>query len=114
MSVNQTTTKQLTEEAQTHNNELNARFYRIQLWASQIIALGVAGLTAAPYSMTSPDATALFNSAQDMDNLRKVWQGLMYVTSGATLNSGVPNNNDATHFGYPFYLNPSKTANLGY
>lgn len=114
MAVNQVTTTQLTGEALSIDVQMNSLMNRINLWTAFVIAVGTGGLQAAPYNMTSGDATDLFNAAQDWSNYRKVFLGLMYVTFGATLNTGTPTNNDVTHFGYPFNANPGKVAGLGY
>jgi hypothetical protein len=115
LAINQITLAQLTNEAQSIYNQLNSLLiYRGNIWANDIIAIGVAGLQTVPYSLTAGDATALFNAAQDILNFEKVWLGTVYVTPGATVNTGVPTANDSTHFGYPFSLNPSKVAGLGY
>ncbi len=114
MAINQVTLTQVQNEILAMGAQLNSFFNRVQLYAVFIQGLGVAGLEAAPYSMSSADATLVFNAAQDLDNFRKVYAGLEFVASGATLNSGTPTPNDGTHFGYPFSLNVGKCAGLGY
>jgi hypothetical protein len=115
MAVNQVTAAQLQSEVQAIFSQLeNLLSFRIAHYAAIVLNLGTSGLQAAPYSMSAGDATDLFNAANDLDKFRKVWTGLMYVASGATLNTGVPTANDATHFGYPFNSNPGKCAGLGY
>lgn len=115
MAINQITLSQLTNEIQSIYSMLNTQLVgRITTFANDVIAIGTTNLQAAPYNLSSADATALFNAAQDLLNFAKVWQGTEYVTAGATANTGVPTANDSTHFGYPFYLNPSKVAGLGY
>lgn len=115
MPINQITLAQLTNEALAIYDTLNQLLtYRVLTWAADVNAIGLSALQAAPYNLSLSDAQALINAANDLDNFRKVWTGAMYVAAGATLNTGVPTNNDGTHFGYPFNLNPSKVAGLGY
>jgi hypothetical protein len=114
MAINQPTLAQVQQEILSLGTQMNALFTRIQMYNTFIAALGTAGLQAAPYSLSSGDATTLFSAAADLDNFRKVYSGLMYVTSGATVNTGTPTNNDGTHFGYPFGINVGKIDGFGY
>lgn len=112
--VNQVTLAQLLSEAMAIYVTQNQLLNRISSWATLVTNLGIAGLQAAPYSMTSGDATDLFNAANDWLKFRKTALGLGYVTFGATAGTGTPTDNDGTHFGYNFFVNPSKVAGLGY
>ena len=114
MAINQVTLAQLQSEIQALGTQLNSMFYRVQLYAALVIGIGITALQAAPYSMSSADATALFNAAQDLDHFRQVYTGAYYVASGATLNTGVPTANGAGAFGYPFNSGVSKLDGLGY
>lgn len=116
MAINQITLAQLQSEIQSFGVQLSLLLgHQIPTFANDIInVIGINGLQAAPYSLSSADATLLFNAAQDLANFCKVYSGLMYVVAGGTVNSGIPTNNDGTHFGYPFNINVNKCDGLGY
>ena len=114
MSVNPVNLSMLSDKIRSIGIALNTLFAdNIVPYTNFVIALGSSGLQAAPYNMSSGDATLLFNSCQDLANLYKVYQGLMYVASGATVNTGVPTANGAGAFGYPFNINVNQCLGLG-
>lgn len=92
--------------------QFNAIFNQVQLFAAALDATVDATLTALGYS--AGDISQLRSAYRDLNKLRQVYSGAMYVASGATLNSGVPTANDATHFGYPFSLFVSQVDGIGY
>ena len=57
---------------------------------------------------------ALINAYNDLNTLGKVYYGNDYVASGATVNSGTPTANDATHFGFNFSITVGKAAGIGF
>lgn len=115
MAINQITLAQLTNEIASFGVQLNLLLnHQIATFAADVLAIGATALQAAPYSLSSADANTLVAAAQDLDNLRKVYAGLMYVASGGSVNAGTPTNNDGTHFGYPFNINVNKCSGLGY
>lgn len=115
MAVNQITLGQITSELLSINAQLNALMTRCGLLFSDVVTgIGLAGLEAAPYSLSAGDAQNVMNAITDMQHFFLVYQGLWFVASGSTLNSGVPTANDGTHFGYPFQINITKTGGLGY
>lgn len=110
MAVNQVTQAQVESDLRNALASLNQSVQNWTLLYNLITAIGTAGLQAAPYSYSSGDATNIFNAATDLYRLGQVAQGLYYVASGATLNSGAPTANDASHFGYPF-VGPAANIN---
>lgn len=115
MAVNQISPAFINNELQANFTQLEQEQNRInQLYQDVVVGIGLAGLQAAPYSYSAADAQLVMNAITDMRNLFQVFQGLMYVASGATAGSGVPTANDGTHFGYPFVNNISKTGGPGY
>jgi hypothetical protein len=111
--INQITLAQLTSEILSIGVQLgNILNVQVFNFAADVVAIGTAGLQAAPYSLASADATLLFNACQDLDHFRQVYAGLMYVAAGATVNSGVPTANDGTHFGYNFGINVNQCDGL--
>jgi len=82
--------------------DLNAALLRIQQLKIEFDTVTVAALQAAPFNMALADVNTLKSAAQDMDNLRAVYQGNSYVTFGATVGTGVVTVNTAAHFGYDF------------
>jgi hypothetical protein len=114
MAVNQITSSDINAYLSSTYQQFNSLFLLFQPQrANAIIQIGVTALQAAPYSYSSADATNIFNACQDLNNLSLVVQGLAYVTSGATLNSGVPTANSAGKFGYPFLINVAKVGGFG-
>lgn len=115
MPINQITLGQITSELQSLGSQFNALMNRVGLLKVDVVdGIGLANLQATPYNLALADAQAVMNSITDMWHFFQVYQGLWYVNPGGSLNAGVPAANDATHFGYPFNLNVSKTAGLGY
>lgn len=115
ITINAITPAQINSEILSIGVQLN-QLLNVQVFnfCTKIVAIGVAGLEAAPYSYAAADATALFNACQDLLNFRLVYAGSMYIAAGATVNSGVPTNNDGTHFGYPFNINVNQIDGLGF
>ena len=62
---------------------------------------------------TSGELTQLRNAYRDLNKWFLVYTGNWYVASGATVNTGVPTANDATHWGYPFSLAVGAIDGLG-
>lgn len=121
MSVGITVTRQNTDaEIAALGIQLNALFNRVREFNAYVLALGSAGLQALPSSVgtvavyTSGEATTLLNAAADLDRLRLVYAGLMYVTFGATVNTGTPIANDGSHFGYPFSISVGVVSGFGH
>jgi len=114
--LNQITLAQLLSEIQSFGVQLNLLLnHQVLLFANDVVnVIGINGLQAAPYSLSSGDASTLFAACQDLDRFRKVYGGLGYVTAGATVNSGVYHDNDGSNFGYPFNINVNKCDGLGY
>jgi hypothetical protein len=99
---------------------LNQTFNKIQTAYPLLVSLGSSGLqglpsiasTANPYNST--DAGILLAGAGDMNNLNKLYQGLAFLASGSTANSGTITAVDGTHFGYNFQaLNINKLFGVG-
>lgn len=84
------------------------------LYSDVVVGIGLAGLEAAPYSLSAGDAQAVMNAITDMQHFFLVYSGLYYVAAGATSGSGVPTANDVSHFGYNFGANITTTGGLGY
>jgi hypothetical protein len=93
---------------------LHVMFSQITLYKATLDAIGLAGLQAAPYNMSAGDAQALINAYNDLNTLSKVYYGNDYIVAGATVNSGVPTANDASHFGYNFDISIGKAAGIGF
>jgi hypothetical protein len=88
---------------------------QVPIMYTQLFNIGLAGLQAAPYNLSSTDAQNLLNLIADMQTLvTGVYNGSYYITSGTTVNSGVPTANSAGHFGYNFSINISKGAGIGF
>lgn len=114
MSINPVTLAMLSDKIRSIGIALNTLFVdNVVPYTNFVINVGVNGLQVAPYNLSSADANLLFNSCQDLANLYKVYQGLMYVASGATVNTGVPTANGAGAFGYPFNINVNQCLGLG-
>lgn len=115
MAVNQISLAQITNQLLQFNAQFNQLMNLVGLFYTDVVTgIGLAGLQAAPYSLSTADAQSVMNAVTDMFHFFQVYQGLMYVASGATLNSGVPTANDASHFGYPFDINIAKVGGIGF
>lgn len=115
MSVGIAITKaMLDSEIASMGVQFNSLFDRVRRFNAAVTAIGSTALQAAPYAYSSAEATTLLAAAGDLDKLRQVYTGAMYVAAGATVNTGVPTANDGTHFGYPFSINVDKTDGFGY
>jgi hypothetical protein len=92
--------------------QLTAIFGNVQVFTTHMDAVVDATLTAMGYS--AGEISLLRSAYRDMDKLRQVWQGLMFVTSGATANNGVPTANGAGAFGYDFRAFTKQVDGIGY
>lgn len=115
MAVNQISLNFINGELAAIYSQLNSLMTRVNLFKANVgDAIGLAGLQGTPYNFSPTDAQAIMNSLTDMWHFFQVYQGLWFVTSGATAGAGVPTANDATHFGYNFSSNITKTGGPGY
>jgi hypothetical protein len=105
--------------------QLNNLFTQIKQFTLTLDAIGDSTFTTAgiPKTPTDPTVLATYTSGEltqlrtayrDLNKLALVYTGAWYVASGATVNSGVPTANDATHFGYPFSMAVGALDGLGY
>jgi hypothetical protein len=95
--------------------QLKTMFAQAPILQGELNALGLAGLEAAPWSLSATDAQNLLNCVNDIVNLASVYAGNSYVAFGATVNTGVVTANSASHFGYNFDLTiGSKAAGIGF
>lgn len=94
--------------------QLQQMFLQVVQFKATLDAIGLGGLEAAPYSMSATDAQNLINAYNDLATLASVYNGLTYIAFGATVNSGVPTANSASHFGYNFSLTIGKASGIGF
>jgi hypothetical protein len=97
----------------------NTLFFQMAQFTKIMDAIADADLIslAAPTGKTAyvqADVNALRAAYRDLNKVGLVAAGSMYVTAGATLNTGVPAADDGTHFGYPFLLNSLTACAVGY
>ena len=94
--------------------QLQDMFLQVAQFKATLDAIGSTALQAAPYNFSSTDATNLINAYNDLNTLASVYNGLTYITFGATANSCTPTANSAGHFGYNFSITIGKAAGIGF
>lgn len=113
MSVGQVIDKATIDaQVSSFSKQLTSLFNNIQQFTLRLDATVDATLTALGYS--AGDISLLRSAYRDLDKLRQVYTGAMFVASGATAGSGVPTANGASAFGYAFNLFPKQTDGVGY